>query len=133
MFPPAERTTTTAPEPAAWAAVVHVIASWVALTVTPVAAVPATVTDVTFWKPNPPIVMAVPPAAGPDSGLTDWTTPVNAMFLATGRHTRAETASNTQQFGWPLIWGISVPGVVNVVHTHDPVSCFTEWVTDYEQ
>src|SRR2546430_9183123 len=65
--------TTTSARPAAWAGVVAVI--WVALTtLTPVAPVPPTVTVAgPVSKLVPVIVMAVPPAVGPELGLTAGT------------------------------------------------------------
>src|SRR6059036_2923191 len=59
----------TSARPAAWAGVVA--ASCVALTnETPVAAAPPTVTVAVASKSVPVMVMAVPPAVGPDVGLT---------------------------------------------------------------
>ena len=64
--------TTTSAVPAACAGVVAV--SWVALTtLRPVAEVPPTVTVALASKPVPVIVIAVPPAAGPEVGLTALT------------------------------------------------------------
>src|SRR2546427_11537977 len=64
--------TITSAAPAACAGVVAL--SWVALTtLTPVAAAPPTVTVALASKPVPVIVIAVPPAAGPEVGLTALT------------------------------------------------------------
>src|SRR5438876_7403255 len=65
--------------PAACVGVVAVI--WVALTtLTPVAALPPTVTVAVASKPLPVMVIAVPPAAGPEVGLTALTVG-DAMYV----------------------------------------------------
>src|SRR5262249_59765750 len=64
--------TVTFAAPAACAAVVAVIVP-LSTTVTPVAAVPPMLTAAPVAKPAPPIVISVPPAVGPDAGVTPFT------------------------------------------------------------